>query len=54
MSKTEKAEIWKEHVDKLLNTEDPKELINTDNKESGEIEVEEITMEDVEMAVRNL
>ena len=32
MDKTEKAEIWKEHFDKLLNTEDPKELIKTENK----------------------
>ena len=53
-NKTEKAEIWKEHFDKLLNTEDPKELIKTENKESGEVEVEEITIEDVEKAVRNL
>ena len=54
MNKTEKAEIWKEHFDKLLNTEDPKELIKTENKGSGEVEVEEITIEDVEKAVRNL
>ena len=54
MNKTEKAEIWKEHFDKLLNTEDPKELIKTENKESGEVEVEEITIEDVEKVVRNL
>jgi hypothetical protein len=26
VNKKEKAEIWKEHFDKLLNTEDPKEL----------------------------
>ena len=54
MNKTEKAEIWKEHFDKLLNTKDPKELIKTENKESCEAEVEEITIEDVEKAVRNL
>ena len=35
MNKTEKAEIWKEHFDKFLNTEDPKELIKTENKEKG-------------------
>jgi hypothetical protein len=32
MKRKEKAEIWKEHFDKLLNTEDPKELIKTGNK----------------------
>ena len=35
MNKTEKAEIWKEHFDKFLNTEDPNELIKTENKEKG-------------------
>ena len=38
----------------MLNTEDTKELIKTENKESGEVEVEEIAIEDVEKAVRNL
>ena len=54
MNKTEKAKIWKEHFDKLLNTEDKKELIKTENKESGEVDVEEITIEDVEKAVIKL
>jgi hypothetical protein len=27
MKRKEKAEIWKEYFDKLLNTEEPKELI---------------------------
>ena len=54
MNKKEKAEIWKEHFDKLLNTGDPKELIKTGNKETSEVEVEEITIEDVEKAIRNL
>jgi hypothetical protein len=54
MNKKEKAEIWKEHFDKLLNTEDPKELIKTGNKEISEVEVQEITMEDVKKAIRNL
>jgi hypothetical protein len=31
MNKKQKAEIWKEHYDKLLNTEDLKELIKTGN-----------------------
>jgi hypothetical protein len=47
MDKKEKAKIWKEHFDKLLNTEDPKELIKTGNKEISKDEVEEITIEDV-------
>ena len=54
MNKKEKAEIWKEHFDKLLNTGDPKELIKTGNKETSKVEVEEITIEDVEKAIRNL
>jgi hypothetical protein len=54
MNKKEKAQIWKEHFDKLLNTEDPKELIKTGNKEVSKVEVEEITTEDVEKAKRNL
>ena len=40
----EKAEIWKECFDKLLNTEEPKELINKGNKEIGEVEVQELTI----------
>jgi len=32
MNKKEKPEIWKEHFDKLLNTEDPTELFKTGNK----------------------
>jgi len=35
----EKAEIWKEYFDKLLNTEKPKELIKKGNKEISEVEV---------------
>jgi hypothetical protein len=51
MNKKEKAEIWKEHFNKLLNTEDPKELIKTGNKEISDVEVEEITIDDVEKAI---
>jgi len=29
----QKAEIWKEYFDKLLNTEEPKELIKIGNRE---------------------
>jgi hypothetical protein len=38
----------------LLNTEDPKELIKTGNKEISRAEVEEITIADEEKAIRNL
>jgi hypothetical protein len=54
MNKKEKAEIWKEIFDELLNTENPKGLIKTGNKEINEVEVEEITIDDVEKAIRNL
>jgi hypothetical protein len=54
MNKQEKAETWKEHFDKLLNTEDPKEQIKAGNKEISEVEVEEITIDDVKKAKRNL
>ena len=52
----EKAEIWKEYFDKLLNTEEPRELIKKGNKEISkvEVEVEELTIEDVKKAIRNL
>ena len=39
----ERAEIWKEYCDKLLNTEEPKELIKRGNREINECEVEELT-----------
>jgi hypothetical protein len=54
MNKKEKEEIGKEHFDKLLNTEDPKELIKIGNKEISEVEEGEITTDDVEKATRNL
>ena len=55
MNTEEKAEIWKEYFDKLLNTEEPRELIKKGNKEIGEVEVEvELTIEDVKKAIRNL
>jgi len=52
MNTKEKAEIWKEYFDKLLNTEEPRELIKKGNKETSE--VEEVTIEDVKKAIRNL
>jgi hypothetical protein len=54
MNKEEKAGIWKKHSHKLLNTEDPKELIKTGNKEISRVEVEEIAIDNVEKAIRNL
>jgi len=52
----EKEEVWKEYFDKLLNTEEPRELITKGNKETSEVEVEveELTIEDVKRAIRNL
>ena len=51
-----KAETWKEYFDKLLNIEEPRELIKKGNKEMGEVEVEveELTIEDVKKTIRNL
>jgi len=52
MNTKEKAEMWKEYFDKLLNTQEPRELIRKGNKEISE--VEELTIEDVKKAIRNL
>ena len=54
MNTKQRAEIWKEYFDKLLNTEEPMELIKIGNRESNEAEVEEPTTEDVKKAMRNL
>ena len=56
MNSNKKAEIWKEYFDKLLNTEKLRELIKKGNKEISEVEdeVEELTIEDVKKAIRNL
>jgi hypothetical protein len=56
MNTKEKTEIWKEYFNKLLNTEEPRELIKKGNKETGkaEVEVEEPTIQDVKEAIRNL
>jgi len=43
MNTKERAEIWKEYFEKLLNTEEPKELIKIGNREINEVEVEELT-----------
>jgi hypothetical protein len=47
MNTIERAEMWKEYFDKLLNMEEPKELIKIWNREINEVEVEEPTVEDV-------
>ena len=56
MSTKEKAEIWEGYFNKLLITEEPRELIKKGDKEIGEVEVdvEELTIEDVKEALRNL
>ena len=53
---TKEKEIWKEYFDKLLNTEEPRELIKKGNKEISEVEVqvEELAIEDVKKAISNL
>jgi Glu-tRNA(Gln) amidotransferase subunit E-like FAD-binding protein len=53
MNTMEKAEIWKEYFDQLLNTEELRG-IKKENKEIDEVEVEELTTEDVIKAIRNL
>ena len=52
----EKEEVWKEYFDKLLNTEEPRELITKGNKETteDEVEVEELTIEDVKKGNKKL
>jgi len=54
MNTKERAEIRKVYFDKLLNTEEPKELIKKGNREINEVEVEGLTVEDVKKAMRNL
>jgi len=52
MNTKEREEIWKEYFDKLLNAEEPKELIKKGDREINE--VEELTIEDVKLELRNL
>ena len=56
MNTKQKTEILKEYFDKLLNTEEPRELIKKGIKEISEVEVhvEEPIIEDVKGAIRNL
>jgi hypothetical protein len=47
MNTKEKAEKWKHNFEKLLNTEEPNELLKTGNREINEAELEELTTEDI-------
>ena len=53
MNTKEIAEIWKEYFDKLLNDEEPMELIKIGNRESNAVDVEEPTIEDIKKAMRD-
>jgi hypothetical protein len=48
MNTKQRAKIWKEYFDKLLNTEDWKELIKIGNSKINEVEVE-LAMKDVKL-----
>ena len=54
MNTKEKAEIWKEYFEKLLNKIEPKKFLKIGNREINEVELEELTIEDVKKAMRNL
>ena len=47
MNTEERAQIRKEYFDKLVNFEEPMELIKTRNREINEVEVEEPNIENV-------
>jgi hypothetical protein len=53
---TREKEIWKEYFDKLLNTEEPRELNKKGNKEisKAKVDVEEIIIEDVREKIKNI
>jgi hypothetical protein len=50
----ERAEIWNEYFEKLLNAEEPKESLKIGNREITEVDVEVLTIEDVKKAMRDL
>jgi hypothetical protein len=52
MNTKQKAEIWKEYFDKLPVTKETKELIKIGNREINEVEVDELTIEDVKKTIR--
>ena len=47
MNTKQKAEIWNEYFDNLPITEELKEVIKIRNREINEVEVEQLTTEDV-------
>ena len=53
MKTKERADIWKEYFDKLLNVDEPMELIKIGNRESNAVDVEEPTIEDIKKAMRD-
>ena len=54
MNTNKRAEKWKEYFYKLLNTEEQKKIIKIGNREINEVEVENLTTEDVKKAMENL
>ena len=54
MNTKKEAEIWKGCFEKLLNTGEPRELNKKGNKEVKDVEVEEVNLEVVKKAIRNL
>ena len=43
----ERAEIWNKYFEKLLNTEEPKDLLKIESREINEVGIKELTIEDV-------
>jgi len=54
MNTKETAEKWKEYFYNLLKTEEQKELTKVGNRGINEVEVEELSTEDVKKAMRYL
>jgi len=54
MNTKERAEIWKDYFYKLLKTEEPTELIKIGSREINEVEVEGLSIEYINTAIRNL
>ena len=47
MNIKETAETLKEYFDKLLNSDEPKQLLKIENRHNNEIKVEELTIEKI-------
>ena len=54
MNTKERARTWEEYFDKLINTDEPMDLIKIGHTESNEDEVVEPTTQDVKKTMRNL